>query len=287
VAALSAGVVAFGGLAAFAAVQRNKAEQRLDDAIEVADQVVFVIDRKLEAIAGAAEVRKELLEQTSQLQDRLIAGAGDSKKALRSRLVAHNQRGVLAQTHDNLVLARQEYEAGLVIANNLIALDTHNAVFQRDLSVSYSKLGEVAQAGGDLSAARGFFDKALELRKALAVADPHNADLQRDLSMSYNKLGAVARAGGDLSVARGFFDKALELRKALAAADPHNAALQIDLAISHVKLIDLALRMKDSAVSGAHQEAAKAILDRLEREGLGTGNAMIANLRAILATLGK
>jgi tetratricopeptide (TPR) repeat protein len=236
VAALSAGVVAFGAVAGFAAWQRTKAEQRLDDAIEVADQVVFVVDRKLRPIPGAAEVRKELLEQTSKLQDRLIAGAGDSKRALRSRMVAHNERGDLAQTHDNLVLARQEYDAGLVIATKLVALDPHNAIFHRDLATSYMKLGDIAVEGGDHSAARGFFGKALELTQALAAAYPQNQVSKGDLSNIYGQLGEIAATEGDLNTARGFLEAALDLNKELAAVDSHNAAQQQALSVSYQRL---------------------------------------------------
>ena len=108
-----------------------------------------------------------------------------------------------------------------------------------------------------------------------------------DLSISYNWLGGVAQAGGDLAGARGFFEKYQELTKTLADADPSNAGWQVDLAISHVKLIGVALSSKDTAAVRTHKEAARAILDRLDREGKGKGDAMVARIRAYLAGLDK
>jgi tetratricopeptide (TPR) repeat protein len=245
VATLSVGVVAVSGLAVFAGVQRSRAEQRLTDAIELANQVVTVINGKLAVVPGAAGVRKDLLDQASKLQDRLIAGAGDSNEALRSRMAAHIQRGDLARTHDNLALARQEYDAGLALANKLTEIDSQDANAQRTVCVSYYNLGDVAQAGGDPTAARGFFDKALELTKALAARDPHNAVFQRDLALGYQRLGDAARIGGDPAAARGFFDKALELTKALVAEDPHNVVYRRDLALSYDKLGVLARARDD------------------------------------------
>ena len=141
-------------------------------------------------------------------------------------MVTHIQRGDLAMTHDNLAMARKEYEESQSIALKLLEQDPGNADHKRDLSVSYSKLGGVAQAGGDLAAARAAYEKDLELTKGLAEADPTNVVLKRDLSVSYNKLGQVARAGGDLAAARAAYDEDLELTKELAEADTNNAGLK-------------------------------------------------------------
>jgi len=168
----------------------------------VADEVAYVIDRKLEAIAGAGPVRKELLERVSKLQERLLAGASESAAVLRSRSLVHTQRGDVALTHDDLALARKEYEAALAIRRKLSEADPSNAVRKRDLSVSYNKLGDVAQAGGDLSGARGFFEKSLELIKALSEADPSNANWQIDLVVSHTQLTSLALDARDVPEAR-------------------------------------------------------------------------------------
>jgi tetratricopeptide (TPR) repeat protein len=235
-AGLAAAAVAFAGLAAVAFWQRSVANQRLEDALELSDQVVFDIDHKLEHVAGAAELRKGLLKKTDELQSKLLAGAGDSLHALRSRAVNHNQLGDLALTYDNLALAREEYEAALMLAQQLVAKEPANVIYENDLSVVYTKLGDVAQAGGDLGGARAFFEKSLAQTNALAEADPKNADFQRELSIIYQRLGDVAKAGGDLGGARAFFEKALALRNALAEADPKNAELQRNLSISYGRL---------------------------------------------------
>jgi tetratricopeptide (TPR) repeat protein len=244
---LAVGLLAFAGIALFAVVQRAEserqrqlAESRLRDAVDVADEVAFVIDQRLEVIGGAGPVRKELLERVSKLQERLLEGASESPEVLRSRMVVHGQRGSVALTHDDLALARREYEAALAIARKLSEANPSDAGRMRDLSVSYEKLGDVAKAGGDLAGARGFFEKCLELIQAQAEADPSDMGLKHDLLVTYDRLGDVAKAGGDLTGARGFFDKGLELTKALLEVDPSNARLKQDLSVSYDRLGDVA-----------------------------------------------
>jgi hypothetical protein len=93
--ALAVGLLVMFFVAQYAFAQRTLAEQRLEDAIAVADRIIFGIDRKLEPIEGAAEVRRELLESASKLLDKLHAGDSSNPEVLRSRMVAHNQQGDL------------------------------------------------------------------------------------------------------------------------------------------------------------------------------------------------
>ncbi len=147
--------------------------------------------------------------------------------------------------------------------------------------------GDLALTHDDLAQARTEYEAALAIARRLVDTTPKNAEYNRDLWVGYNKLGEVAQAGGDLSGARGFFEKGLKLTKALVAADPSNAELQVDLTISHLQLIGAAHAANDTAALRTHRDAAKAILDRLDREGKGKGDAQVAKVRAYLASLDK
>jgi tetratricopeptide (TPR) repeat protein len=255
------GLVAVSVLASYAFDQRSLAQQRLSEAIKVANQVVFTIDRKLEPLSGTAEVRKELLESSSKLLETLRAGAQDDADVLRTRLGAHHQRGDLALSHDNLEQARQEYEAGLELARRLEALAPGSSIARQDLSVSLNKLGDVAQQQGRLDEARSFFQQALDLTQSLAKADPSNASLQRDLSVSLERLGAVAQQQGRLDEARSFFQQALSLRQSLAKADPSDAQLRLDWVTSELRLTMVSLLIKDPQAARIHRANAQRLLD--------------------------
>lgn len=197
IAASFLGLVAVSVLASYAFDQRSLAQQRLSEALAVANQVVFTIDRRLENLGGTAEVRKELLESSSKLLETLRAGAQDDADVLRTRIGAHLQRGDLALSHANLEQARQEYEAGLEIARRLEALAPDSSMTKHDLSVSLNKLGAVAQQQGRLDEARSSFQQALDLTQSLAQADPSDAQLKLDWVTSELQLANLARLTKD------------------------------------------------------------------------------------------
>jgi tetratricopeptide (TPR) repeat protein len=185
-----------------AAEQRQLAQQRLDKAVEVADLIVFTLDRKLKNVAGAAEVRRELLEAGTRLLETLREGATDEQlELLRSRMTHHVQQGDLAVSHDDLGKALAEYRSAFEIAQRLSEQDPGNAEWQRDLSVSHNQIGGVLQAQGDLDAALAEFRAALGIAHSLATADPSNAGNRKDVLLSHLALMRVEAMADDEAAA--------------------------------------------------------------------------------------
>jgi tetratricopeptide (TPR) repeat protein len=228
-----------------ARAQTEVARQRLRQAVSVADRVVFEIDRQLAGVPGTAEIRKTVLGGAMGMLDELRkeADAGSDLGLLRTRMAGHLQRGSLALTHDNLTLARAEYQSGLVLAEDLLRRQPTDAQAQRDLSVSLEKMGEVAGKMGQLGEAKSFFERSGKIRESLVAAHPQDAQAQRDLSISLNKLGEVAGQMGQLGEAKAFFERGLKISESLAAADPQDAQAQRDLSISLEKLGGVAGKM--------------------------------------------
>jgi tetratricopeptide (TPR) repeat protein len=191
--------VTLGALAWWAMRERGRAEtqqalanQRLTDAREVANRIVFLLERRLQTVAGAAEVRRELLAAAEDLLKRLGKGAGDDPDTLRSRAAFHTSRGDLALGYEDLRGARSHYQQALAIAQRLAQADPSNTQWQRDLAVSHSRLGDLAVQTGNLQAAHEAYQQDLAIAQRLAQADPSNTEWQRDLSVSHNKLGDLA-----------------------------------------------------------------------------------------------
>ncbi|HNN97944.1 MAG TPA: NACHT domain-containing protein, partial [Pseudomonadota bacterium] len=136
--ALLAVTVGVSALALYAKEQTKVAQQRLQQAVSVADRVVFSIDRRLAGVPGMADIRKSILAEAMSMLDELrkAADAGSDLGLLRTRMAGHLQRGDLAQTHDNLTLARSEYQQGLALAEDLLRRQPTDAQAQRDLSIS-------------------------------------------------------------------------------------------------------------------------------------------------------
>jgi tetratricopeptide (TPR) repeat protein len=240
IALLVVGLVSVSALSVYAWRQRELAQQRLVDALAVADRVAFEIADKLQPLSGAAEIRRGLLESTAKLLDKLLEGAQGNSGLLRSRMATHNQRGDLALTHDDLMLAYQQYAAGRDIAQKLATLYPDSSIARYDLAVSVTKLGDVARAQGRFTEARDFFQQGLELTQALAQADPSNATLQSGVVANFSRLGEVAAHQGRLTDARDFFQQGLELTQTLIRADPSNAVLQANLSTNFTRLGDVA-----------------------------------------------
>jgi len=227
-------------LAAVAYAQRERARNAIAQALEVANEVVFTIDRDLENVGGAGPIRKKLLERVGLLQDRLgTASEGGDVASRRLRAVTHIQRGDVARSHDDLEKARHEYQEAFNAIEPLAGANPSNAKLQGDLAIAYQKLGEVAKLGGDLQTARTLFSKHLAVTEALARANPSDAKFQRDLSISYERLADVARYAGDLKSARELFSKDLAIAEALATANPSDAKFQRDLSISYEHLANV------------------------------------------------
>lgn len=243
--------------------QRESAERRLADAIELADEVHLAIERDLKYIAGTAAIRRKLLSRTAALLDR----AGESSDALHSRMVNHRQRGELALTHDgDLTLAKKEYDAALAINLRLVELVGNNAQYKSELPIAYGKLGEVAHVGGDLAQARGCYEKCLALMMALLTAEPISVRPQRDdLSMVYAKLGALEQESGDLEAARNYFEDAQEQLEALTGAEPKNVNAWRDLSRIFHMLGDVAHLEGDFASAREYHERALELATALSK----------------------
>ncbi|HYH97204.1 tetratricopeptide repeat protein [Hyalangium sp.] len=235
------GLVFVSGLAFYALRQRALAQQRLAEALAVADQVVFAIDRKLAPLSGTAQVRKELLESSSKLLEALRAGAQDNAVLLRIQLAAHQERGDLESSHNNLEQARQEFDAGLEIARQLEAQAPNSFLAKYDLSVILQRLGKVAREQGRLDEARSLFQQALGLWSHSPLTEAPPDFVQRDLWVIPHGLGDVALQQGRLDEARFFFEESLGLIQVIVKAAPYDDTLEHDLSLTLYKLGNVAL----------------------------------------------
>jgi hypothetical protein len=80
------------------------------------------------------------------------------------------------------------YEEGLQIARALVARDSDNTKWQRDLSVSLNKIGDMRHRAGDVAGAFAAYDEGLEIKRKLVAIDPGNAGWRRGLIASLWKL---------------------------------------------------------------------------------------------------
>lgn len=269
--------------AAFASEEATRAATLAEERLSVANNVVKKILTEalpaLDRVPGTADVKKQIHAALEDLQSTLLPDANDDVEALHNRMIQHRKRGELALTHDNLVLARKEFDAEFQLAERLAGRDPNSVTAHRDLSFALIRLGDVEKNTGNLSLARLRFERALSLLERLAAGDPQNASLRRDLSMPLNKLGGIEQATGDLSAARRLFERSLHIREKLLADDPQNADFSRDLSVSLNRLADV------EKISG-NIPAARSLFERALalREKLVVDDPQNASLRRQLST---
>jgi len=140
--------------------------------------------------------------------------------------------GTTYMTLGDLEQALKAFRDSLAIRERLVATNSSNTQWQRDLSISYSKVGDVLVAQGTLDDALKAYRGALDIIERLVKADAANAGWQRMLSASYNKVGNVLMAQGKLTEALQAYRDSLAVIERLAGADPTNAQWQQDLQYS-------------------------------------------------------
>lgn len=214
---LAGGATALGGALAFLAVRASSkarlAEERLRDAVDVADEIVRTADRELQPIPGTAAVRARLLDASSRLLDRLRRGARKDLETLRSRVWSHLRRGDLARSHGHLERVEEEYRAAYALAERLVAGAPVDDEARHALARSSMRLAGVARDRDHRVRAAELYTSARDILIRLAPASP----VRRDLAIVEAELGGIARLRGELDAARDLLERSLVLRRDLVA----------------------------------------------------------------------
>lgn len=279
IAALAAGVVAFGGIAAYAlkqrqevAAQRDLAQRRLDDAIGLTDEVNLTVERQLGAIPAAADAQKSLLLQVTDLQAKLLAGASSSKEALHGRVMLSVNQGDLALRWSDPALAKDRYAGAAVSAGRLAEAFPGTIDAYRDMAMTHRKLGEISLTLNDVATARAELDIARGFAEVLAGVDPKQPDLKRELAGCYLGLSEVAKRSNDAAALRDLRDRMIKLQITPTETDlstPESAASYLGY---EDHLADFALADRDLATAlDADRRRIKVREDLLTRQSGHTG----------------
>lgn len=227
---------------------RNLAESRRQQAVATVNEIVTSLNRELKSLPGSASIQKTLLVRAKQLLIDLGAttDSPSDPRVLRSWVVAHRERGVVAMKYDNLALARSEFEAAQQIASRLHESFRADPEMRRELAESISGLGDVAKQEGNLAAARDAYLKSLDLCKVQYDTDRTNAIVRSDLALAYQRVGTVAGAQGDLGAARDYYSRCLELLGELSEDDPTNLKYREYMSEAYYGLGGVSQEMRES-----------------------------------------
>jgi len=258
--------LSFAGIAAVALWQRQVArtqqalaEQRLREAITVAETMLFEVDDRLARVSGASQSRRELTERVAAMLERLELTATSKRDLQRRRVEARLRTGQLALSRGETESARRDLMEALHVAEQLHAA-SRSPDTALDVAHAHLLLGELASTAGDTAGAEAHRAILEDVVSAGAPADP----LLRPRAVALD--GAVLAHQGRLKEAEARYQAAIAATEATAAARPHHPDVAVDLANLHESLARIALREKDPRRALAHRITAAEILRAAARE---------------------
>lgn len=212
--------------------QRQRAERRLQDMVELANRSLFDIHATLEKLPGASEARRDIVKNTLEFLNRLDSD-GDNDPAVRAALATAYTRiaeveGELGDSPGALASDRRAQQMLQGLLNRKPA-DAALGVkmLELDLDIA-SRLRTVNHRPEAIKLLQGTVSRG----EALTARDPNNRKTSTLLAQAYRELADLSGAlfpVQAVDTAR----KAIRLTEKLVFQDPDNRSLQIGVALSY------------------------------------------------------
>jgi len=139
--------------------------------------------------------------------------------------------------------ALEAFKSSLDIRGCIVASDTENIAWKRNLWVINNKIGGVHTSKGDSSGALSSYRASLEIAERLFFLNPGKIEWQHNLSESHIKIGEVLVSQGDFAGARLAYRAGLEMSERLVSSNPGNTEWQRELAYSYFRLGTICFRI--------------------------------------------
>jgi serine/threonine protein kinase len=171
-----ANVLAFAGIAAIvwesrkAEVQRKEAEQRLSQAVDMAERALADVNNSISSLPGATEARRQMVRSTLEYLDRLSRDSGRNPRVLTALATAYIRVGEVLGNSDfpnlgDLPGSLATYQKAIDILTGQLQAEPDDLKV-RDLAVdAHVGVGNVLQSMGR------YPDAEKETRTAIAIAD--------------------------------------------------------------------------------------------------------------------
>ena len=250
--------------------QRVIAESALSDAIGVANVITKQIDTKLVDVAGAENVRDELLDSSYKLLESLLIKSPENKNIELARgEVAQNQGGWYFR-HQQLTFAKEKFEQALLIFENKTDRKSESSI-ERLIKIRLS-LGRIALDLRDFVDAESQYQVVLELVKQLKSP----AKIKEYMADFYYGIGDVQYRKAELDKAKKSHQHAERIRRELLeeSADLNQTGYQNylhNLSFSTDRLGHIFDQLSDTEEASRYHRESYSILKELL--ALQPGNA--------------
>ena len=217
----------------------EQAEGLFDDLAELGRETPQLRYRKAWMLIASSHNYAILGDTTKQLARitearRLLAGLAietpDERSYQSSLSLALSEHGKVLQARGNLDEALESYRTSLAVGERLVASDSNNPLWLRNLVQAQDGVAGVLLVQGKLDEALESYRASLSISERFAAAE--GGEWQRDVAGSRDKIGNVLLAQGKLDEALESYRAALAIAERLAAASGSNIEAQHDLVIS-------------------------------------------------------
>ncbi|AMV30454.1 Serine/threonine-protein kinase PknD [Gemmata sp. SH-PL17] len=263
---------------------------------ELSEQLPASLDRQrdfadsLDALAGlqlhtgdtvgANESAVRCLKLRGELASQFPRDRADVRREIAD---AHARLGEVHFDRALMSAAAKDYDDGVRVLDELIALDPQNASAAAGRALLWGRLGYVQIRTGDLAAALTNTKKGKEACLALEAIDSKSAKAQRDLALARQRHGDALLANGYTKDALAEYEASFASLKALQELDTESAAARFQLAHGWEYIGDCKLALKDPKGAVIAFQKGTGILEELG--GKDEGCATVK--RALAVTLYK
>lgn len=221
-----------------AAKQRalESAQASRQEAHAVLDRFGAKLVDQLAAVPGAEGVRKQLLQDSLEMYERLAVQAGDDA-ALRSDMaMAYGKAGGLAEQIGDEQQAIAYYRSACQAWRTRIADEPDNVELRRNLAACQNSLAMLLSRSGDADESRRLLQEAYDTQRRLLANEQGSSRLAVDIAVTHNNLGLLFQQDGRADDALRHFQAAVAVLEPVAASTPAEESVLRGLAASYNNL---------------------------------------------------
>jgi tetratricopeptide (TPR) repeat protein/predicted Ser/Thr protein kinase len=269
--ALTAGVTMVLWEARQAELQRQRAERRVAQLVELSNRTLFDVHAAIETLPGTLDARQVIIRTTLQFLKNLEKDAAHDEPLRLALSAAYLRLGDLqgdlqAANFGDVNGALQSYRAGGALLEPLPAAGSANsAVLLLWLNLQ-QKIGLVLIERGDLPGSLVVLPNALRVATELARLQPESKETLRS-EANIQHLIAVSVGASDERKALQYANQYLETVKQLVKKFPGDPQLQYDLALAHNHVGSIfLLAFRDPYAAAPYYESCLAEREELVRD---------------------
>jgi tetratricopeptide (TPR) repeat protein len=228
------GVIVIARAEADAQRQRRKAEQRMDQLVELANRALINVHGSIERLPGATQARLEMVKSTLEYLDRLSAESGNDARVLSALASAYTsmatvQGSPLQPNLGDLRGAEESYvKAGKILDSLIVSGADNSEVRLRDAELR-EVYGLLLSETGRKDEAMAQYRRGLDQLRMVLTREPRNLEARKDNSRIHLAMGQITKYDDPEGTRRRDLEL-LPLDEALVAEYPRDTDCLLDLA---------------------------------------------------------